>query len=45
MEAAKQLRNRYREKIVALASRREEIQNMEARRRQIDNLSNAMKSN
>jgi len=25
MEAAKQLRNRYREKIVALASRREEI--------------------
>jgi hypothetical protein len=45
MEGEKQLRNRQREEIVALAGRRKEIQNMKAKRRQICNLSQVLKRN
>jgi hypothetical protein len=43
MEGEKQLRNRQREEIVALAGRRKEIQNVKAKRRQINNLSKSLK--
>jgi len=43
MEGKKQLRNRQREEIVALAGRRKEIQNVKAKRRQINNLSDSLK--
>jgi len=43
MEGEKQLRNRQREEIVALAGRRKEIQNVKAKRRQINNQSKSLK--
>jgi len=43
MEGEKQLRNRQREEIVALAGRRKEIQNAKAKRRQISNQSKSLK--
>ena len=45
MEGEKQLGKRNREQIIALAGGRKEIQNMKAKRRQINNLSNILKGN